>query len=126
MKLFNVLWLVFISVDGANGFGVQNSQTENRPADASVMTRSNFVAALVGGLALGTCTNSPAWAKDVDPALKGTKKDPAFEACLSQCMYDCTKPKGAEQKSRAECLPECKQQCATNKNQLLRGEPKAE
>jgi hypothetical protein len=73
-------------------------------------------------LPVSTCA-APSWAGDVDPAVKGTKKDPAFEACLSQCMYDCTKPKGAEQKSRKECLPECKQQCATNKAQLLRGEP---
>jgi hypothetical protein len=63
------------------------------------------------------------WAKDTD-ALKGTKKDPAFEQCLSLCMYECTKPKGAEQKPRAECLPECKEKCATSKTQLLKGEPK--
>jgi hypothetical protein len=56
-------------------------------------------------------------------ALKGTKKDPAYEACLSQCMYDCTKPKGVEQKSRSVCLPECKVQCATTKQQLMMGTP---
>lgn len=62
-------------------------------------------------------------AKQVDPALKGTKKDPSYEACVSQCMYDCTKPKGSEQKSRQECLPECKKQCATTKEQLMTGTP---
>jgi len=66
---------------------------------------------------------SPANAKEVDPAVKGTKKDPQFEACLSQCMYECTKPKGTEQKSRAECLPECKKSCAVNKEQLMLGTP---
>lgn len=65
----------------------------------------------------------PAFAKDVDPALKGTKKDPEFEKCLSECMYECTKPKGVEQKSRAECLPECKKECAKNKAQLMIGTP---
>jgi len=62
-------------------------------------------------------------AKEVDPAVKGTKKDPSYEACVSQCMYDCTKPKGTEQKSRQECLPECKKQCATTKEQLMKGTP---
>jgi len=27
---------------------------------------------------------------------------------LSTCVYECTKPKGAEQKGRAECIDECK------------------
>jgi hypothetical protein len=60
----------------------------------------------------------------VDESLKGTKKDPVYESCLSECMFYCTKPKGAEQKSRAQCLPECKVQCATTKEQLLKGTPK--
>jgi hypothetical protein len=55
--------------------------------------------------------------------IAGTKQDPKYEACLSQCMYDCTKPKGMEQKSRAVCLPECKAQCATTKQQLMLGTP---
>lgn len=58
-----------------------------------------------------------------DDSLKGTKKDPAFEACLGKCMYECTKPKGVEQKTRAVCLPECKQACATTKAQLFKGLP---
>lgn len=58
-----------------------------------------------------------------EPKVKGTKKDPEFEACLGKCMYECTKPKGTEQKSRAECLPECKKSCATTKEQLLLGQP---
>mmetsp|Transcript_31887 Transcript_31887/g.47395 ORF Transcript_31887/g.47395 Transcript_31887/m.47395 type:complete len:137 (-) Transcript_31887:191-601(-) len=62
-------------------------------------------------------------AKPVDPTLKGTKDDPEYQACVSQCMYDCTKPKGMEQKSRLECLPECKQKCATTKQQLMKGTP---
>mmetsp|Transcript_59337 Transcript_59337/g.176247 ORF Transcript_59337/g.176247 Transcript_59337/m.176247 type:complete len:135 (-) Transcript_59337:906-1310(-) len=66
----------------------------------------------------------PAFAKEIDPALKGTKNDPKYQACLSQCIYDCTKPKGDEQKSRAECLPECKKTCATSKEQLMVGTPK--
>ena len=63
----------------------------------------------------------PALAKEVDPAVKGTKADPAFQACLGECVYECTKPKGMEQKSRAECIPECKVKCATSKAQLMLG-----
>eukprot|EP00816_Leptocylindrus_hargravesii_P003278 CAMPEP_0196803288 /NCGR_PEP_ID=MMETSP1362-20130617/2638_1 /TAXON_ID=163516 /ORGANISM="Leptocylindrus danicus, Strain CCMP1856" /LENGTH=134 /DNA_ID=CAMNT_0042174747 /DNA_START=68 /DNA_END=472 /DNA_ORIENTATION=+ len=64
-------------------------------------------------------------AKDVDPVLKGTKKDPKYEVCVSNCIYECTLPKGDEQKSRSECLPECKKKCATSKEQLMIGTPKA-
>lgn len=92
-----------------------------------VSSRSAFLSSsCTAAAALLFCSvagSRPALAATVDPSLKGTKKDPAFEACLSQCMYDCTKPKGAEQKSRAECLPDCKQKCATTKQQLLKGTP---
>ena len=54
---------------------------------------------------------------------KGTKDDPKFQACMSKCVFECTKPKGEEQKSRSECLPECKTKCATTKEQLLLGRP---
>lgn len=55
-------------------------------------------------------------------ALKGTKDDPAFQACLSKCVYECTKPKGGEeQRGRSECLSECRQKCATSKQQMLKG-----
>jgi hypothetical protein len=65
----------------------------------------------------------PALAKEVDPAIKGTKDDPKYQACVSQCMYECTKPKGGEQMSRSECIPGCKKQCATSKSQLMIGTP---
>lgn len=69
---------------------------------------------------------TPSLAKDIDPALKGTKNDPEYQACLSKCVFECTKPKGDEQKTRAECLPECKVKCATTKQQLMVGSPKAD
>lgn len=77
-------------------------------------------------LFIQSATTQPASAKtnEIDPALKGTKADPEYQTCVSQCMYDCTKPKGDEQKSRAECLPECKKQCASSKAQLMVGTPK--
>jgi hypothetical protein len=74
-------------------------------------------AAVVAGCA------PPAMAKEMDPAIKGTKDDPKYQACVSECMYECTKPKGGEQMSRMECLPGCKKQCATSKSQLMIGTP---
>merc|ERR1740136_408034 len=62
-------------------------------------------------------------AKEIDPALKGTKQDPEYQNCISTCMYNCTKPKGGETKLRQECLPECKTKCATTKQQLYTGSP---
>jgi hypothetical protein len=38
-------------------------------------------------------------------------------------MYECTKPKGTEQKSRKECLPDCKKECAKTDAQLMKGTP---
>lgn len=76
-------------------------------------------------MAAGFSSSSPAWAaSSSDPSLKGTKKDPAYEACVSKCMYECTKPKVDGQKTRQECLPDCKKQCATTKEQLMKGTPK--
>ncbi|GAX15839.1 hypothetical protein FisN_2Lh442 [Fistulifera solaris] len=86
-------------------------------------TRAQFLQHVLGAAATATIA-LPAYAKEVDPAIKGTKKDPNYEKCLSVCMYDCTKPKGSEQKSRQECLPECKQKCAKTKAQLMLGTPK--
>jgi len=83
---------------------------------------SNIFAA-GAAIVVTSASSSPAYAGQADPALKGTKKDPAYEACLSKCLYECTKPKGEEQKSRAECIPECKTKCATTKEQLLTGTP---
>ena len=111
----SVAFVMLMCLQETWAFGIPSSSTND-------VSRSQFLVA-VGGLMVGA---GPACAKDstVD-ALKGTKKDPAFEQCLSVCMYDCTKPKGSEQKSRAECLPECKDKCATSKQQLMKGEPKA-
>jgi hypothetical protein len=89
------------------------------------MSRRSSLVTTAATFAVTFAPSVPALAKqkEVDPALKGTKQDPSYEACVSQCMYDCTKPKGMEQKSRQECLPECKKQCATTKQQLMTGTP---
>lgn len=59
-----------------------------------------------------------------DSARLGTKKDPVYEKCLSGCIYFCLKPKGAETRTRADCLPDCKIQCAQTDAQKMLGVPK--
>lgn len=87
----------------------------NRPGFSSLapatLSRSEWLQTAAGSVAAMVMAAPAANAKDVDSALKGTKKDPTFEECLSQCVYECTKPKGEEQKSRAQCLGECKKTC---------------
>jgi hypothetical protein len=106
------------------------SSSSSSVADVpSVVNRGSFLshaatACLALILPLSSIDVPRAHAKDVDPALKGTKADPAFQGCLSECVYECTKPKGTEQKSRAECIPECKVKCATSKAQLMLGTAK--
>jgi len=92
----------------------QQRQQQNR-----IISRQSFLTSIASTTSCLTFlgTTQPAFAKEVDPAVKGTKTDPEFQACLSNCMYECTKPKGAEQKSRGECLPECKTKCAKTKEQ---------
>ena len=92
--------------------------TQQKPQQSRIISRQSFLTTIASTSCLTFLgTQQPASAKEVDPAVKGTKSDPEFQACLSKCMYDCTKPKGAEQKSRGECLPECKKTCATTKQQ---------
>eukprot|EP00562_Extubocellulus_spinifer_P002253 CAMPEP_0178477672 /NCGR_PEP_ID=MMETSP0696-20121128/4252_1 /TAXON_ID=265572 /ORGANISM="Extubocellulus spinifer, Strain CCMP396" /LENGTH=129 /DNA_ID=CAMNT_0020104991 /DNA_START=37 /DNA_END=426 /DNA_ORIENTATION=- len=107
--------------------GSVDSFSTNSPADTTCDRRQAFSAvasSIVGAATVASLPIAPALAKgEVDPSRKGTKSDPSYEACVSQCLYDCTKPKGEEQKSRAECIPECKKKCATTKEQLMVGTP---
>jgi hypothetical protein len=101
-------------------------QTTVLPAAAAAgMTRFEFISTIMTTTAAATVSFFPmaASAKEIDPAIKGTKADPVYQNCVSVCMYECTKPKADEQKTRQECLPECKVKCATNKAQLMIGVP---
>ena len=105
-----------------------NSHSPQEASNELLLGRGAFLQssfATIAGISI-ISTSSPAYAKTVDPKLKDTKDDPAYQNCISKCVYECTKPKGDEQKSRSECLPECKQKCATSKAQLMIGTPKSE
>jgi len=102
-----------------------HAQQQGNEVDRSSFIRKSLQSTMPFALLLLNQNQSAALAKDVDPGVKGTKADPKFQACLSQCIYECTKPKGDEQKSRAECLPECKAKCAETKEQMIKGTPKS-
>jgi len=136
MKLLHLLFLgtsigvLSASLAGAFQFPYTHRQYQQQlKADFQQqggMSRCQWLQTAGGAFAAAVFTAAapmPAAAKEVDPAVKGTKQDPEFEACLSQCIYECTKPKGAEQRSRKECLPECKMTCAKTKAQLMTGSP---
>lgn len=89
--------LVVLNLALSDGFSI----SEN-PKGGVQTSRKSFLAGL---LTSAIVAPQVATAKEVDPAVKGTKQDPAYEACVSECLYACTKPKGAEQRSRAECIP---------------------
>ena len=123
MKLLSLITLI-VTLPLSNSYGV--AETRKNDLRAPLMSRTSFMTAVVAGAATVTTGFGvpPASAKDaVDPKLQGTKQDPEFEACLSKCLYECTKPKGVEQRSRKECLPECKSSCAKTKEQLMLGKP---
>mmetsp|Transcript_4250 Transcript_4250/g.9425 ORF Transcript_4250/g.9425 Transcript_4250/m.9425 type:complete len:129 (-) Transcript_4250:39-425(-) len=119
--------LLVILLLAAIGRSTSYSVSTSRSNLGSVSNRGAFLRHIGAGCAATfLLPTQSAIAKEIDPALKGTKADPEYQSCLSTCIYECTKPKGVEQKTRAECLPECKSKCATTKQQLLTGAPKSE
>ena len=122
--------IVAVLVIAISGSSITSSSAYSTPKSTQKLTRSSsqpinrgaFLAKTSAACLTFLSTSQPAFAKD-DAALKGTKKDPEFEACLGNCLYECTKPKGAEQRSRKECIPECRSKCATTKQQMMTGTP---
>mmetsp|Transcript_1696 Transcript_1696/g.2418 ORF Transcript_1696/g.2418 Transcript_1696/m.2418 type:complete len:137 (+) Transcript_1696:158-568(+) len=126
-----MLWIcaiLFVSKYEIEGYSVQpllSSKIQANNHSECSMNRLTFLKTTIAMTSAAVLSNADdVQAKEIDPALKGTKADPAYQACLSKCVFECTKPKGDEQKSRAECIPECKQKCATSKEQLMIGTPK--
>lgn len=114
-RLFCLLWCFLVADSWAFYSNARLSRTTKLTLQALPISRATFVSTIL--------VATPVWAADTNDALKGTKQDPEFEACLGKCLYECTKPKGVEQKSRTECRAECKASCATTKAQLLKGTP---
>ena len=123
--MFSIITIIFMIalVGVTSGYSSSKIPTQKSTTSKPIINRHTFLAT-TSTACLTFLSSQSAIAKEVDPKLKGTKEDPAYQACLGQCIYDCTKPKGMEQKSRAECIPECKSKCATTKQQLMMGTPK--
>lgn len=126
-----IVILLALTVTTIQGFTCASftgpQQRYNTDTSLSALSRSQFLTAAsssVAAMLAVAASPTPVRAAD-DLAKKGTKDDPAYQFCLSTCMYECTKPKGEETKLRKECLPECKQKCATTKQQLMIGTPMA-
>ena len=118
ITLITLLVVAIIGITSGYSTPQKSSVQQKEQQRSRIVSRQSFLATVASTSCLTFLgTQQPAFAKEIDPALKGTKSDPEFQACLSKCIYDCTKPKGAEQKSRGECLPECKKTCAKTKEQ---------
>ena len=92
------LLLLLSSYNPISGFSATNKNKKNAPQTSNVsdlqMKRSTFVQQIMTSASLLVLSpSSPAFAKEIDPAVKGTKKDPKYESCVSSCMFECTKPK---------------------------------
>lgn len=124
-NMFSIItiFIIVLVVGITSGYSSPKIPTQKSTTSKPIINRHTFLAT-TSTACLTFLSSQSAIAKEVDPKLKGTKEDPAYQACLGQCIYDCTKPKGMEQKSRAECIPECKSKCATTKQQLMMGTPK--
>ncbi|GMI02077.1 hypothetical protein TrLO_g10455 [Triparma laevis f. longispina] len=98
-------------------------QVRNHPVSRTAFL-SQFGYASTLGLLTSVLTDvKPAYAGG-EEKLKGTKADPKYTNCVSECVFECTKEKGVEQKTRVECIPGCKEKCASSKAQLMLGTPK--
>lgn len=117
-QILFAMGLLVACFSNASGFSSTGNNNNKMPVQTAQPTsRQNFLAIMAGGLltTAAVAAPTPVWAKEQETYTKGSKNDPEVQAKLSVCMYECTKPKGAEQKSRAECLPECKAKCITAK-----------
>jgi len=88
-----------------SGLSMTMSSKESLKSD---MNRITFLTTVTSGTASIIFTPSAIAADE-----KGTAKDPKakYETCVANCVFECTKPKGEEQKGRTECLKECKPKC---------------
>mmetsp|Transcript_5662 Transcript_5662/g.16236 ORF Transcript_5662/g.16236 Transcript_5662/m.16236 type:complete len:129 (+) Transcript_5662:188-574(+) len=113
-SFFGVAFLVIGALlvsSGCDAFGVTDPRNVAPKGQGFLQSRQNFVAAASAAAAI--LVPRAAFAKDDGDYVKGSKEDPAVQAKLSVCVYECTKPKGEEQKSRTQCLKECKAQYVT-------------
>ena len=69
-------------IAACQAYSMGSKMPQNAAEQSQTLTRQSFLKHAAAGLGVMMVTQ-PAWAKD--NSADGTKKDPAFEACLSQC-----------------------------------------
>lgn len=129
LNIANIFCLLVVCIcynNGCDAFGLGGnskmpvaSTSSSTTSTTTVLSRQSFLANVVMAAVATTTTAvvaSPTavWAKE--EVKKGSKDDPAVQAKMSVCVYECTKPKGSEQMTRVECLKKCKKECVTAKN----------
>ena len=81
-KAIAFLLMVVAMLATCRAYSMGKMPRQNAAESSQTVTRQNFLKHAAAGLGV-MMVSQPAWAKD--NSAEGTKKDPAFEACLSQC-----------------------------------------
>lgn len=116
-----------ISVSSAFNLGMAHQKKSSRVILQGTNFDSSFdtsVPAMSRKVAL-TGLISPVLLSVLQPSPANAKDGPILQSCVSECIYDCTKPKGDGQRTRAECQAECKEKCAKTRDKVVKGVPSA-
>jgi len=123
--LVSILFYVYVMTSSlgdvvlVNAFGVLSNSNNNKKSTTQMMmidegrdgvsittSRKNFLlAAFAGGMTVATVSSSTPDAAWAAKEISATQKRDNY---LSTFVYECTKPKGEEQKLRVECIKEGK------------------
>jgi len=94
------------------------------------LVASSLVLLPVGPIGISELLGAPSSAI-ASGGVAGTKTDKYFEACVSKCVFDETKPPPVgspvdrlEAKDRKTVISDCRKSCAKTPEQLLLGSPK--
>jgi hypothetical protein len=85
-SVLSVTTILAVVIRDGKGYSlnVPSSKATVGNMSAPPVSRQNFIATLAGAVTVGMVSADVTWAKDSD-STKGTKEDPTYQACLSQC-----------------------------------------
>jgi hypothetical protein len=82
---FFVTMILAFAICDSKGYSLSHpSKSDIGQMPAPPVSRQNFLATVAVAMTVGIFSADVSWAKDSDSA-KGTKEDPIYQACLSQC-----------------------------------------
>ena len=134
MRIVAAVLLVMIALNGAIAFGPAHSKIISIKSDQQQLQKGKkWVSAILltslisFGLLDNACAadskvpllvyksgKSPSGPNKNDPKL-GTKKEPSFLRCVSNCKSDCQKP--GEGLAKNDCVADCQDQCCSSYEQ---------